>query len=268
MPQEPHSALLLIHGFAEHSGRYEDFGSWFAARGYAVHALDHRGHGRSGGRRNYVARFDDFLDDVAAFEVQVRLELPDFPIAMVGHSMGGLISASYARARSPQLAGLALSGAALTPLRLSGIQKLGMGVMRRLASKRTMSSGLDPSALSRDPEVGRLYLEDPLIDTRITISLASEMNRAGEAIVGRGGEIEMPLLLMHGAADPICSPAGSEAFFASRSAGARKHATLPPDVWSRLRLYPELRHEIFNEPERETVFRDLLDWLSLLRHEA
>jgi alpha-beta hydrolase superfamily lysophospholipase len=254
LPVEPRGAVVLVHGFAEHSGRYEEFGSWFAQRGFAIHAFDHRGHGRSPGTRNYVRRFDEFLDDVAALEGLAKQESPGLPLFIVGHSMGGLISAAYARERKPQgVAGLALSGPALMPpAAFPGSQRLLIGMLRRLVPRMTIQSVVNPEALSRDSEVGRRYVEDPLVDPGMTAGLAAEMMGAAGRTVGRAAEIELPLLMQHGAEDPLCPVSCSEAFHASRA---------PEGPDSELRVYPELRHEIFNEPERETVFSDLHDWL-------
>lgn len=254
LPEQPRGAVLLVHGFAEHSGRYDGFGAWFARRGWAVHAFDQRGHGRSPGRRNYVRRFDDFLDDVGALRELANQESAGLPMLIVGHSMGGLIAAAYARERRPEgVMGLALSGPALLPpTAFSGSQRLMIRVLRRFAPRMTVQSGVVPEALSRDPEVGRRYAEDPLVDTAMTAGLAAEMMAAASRTVGRASEIALPLLLQHGAEDPLCPASCSEAFHASRA---------PDGPASEIRIYPELRHEIFNEPERETVYADLHAWM-------
>jgi alpha-beta hydrolase superfamily lysophospholipase len=254
LPQQPRGALLLVHGFAEHSGRYEAFGAWFAARGWAVHAFDHRGHGRSPGRRNFVRRFDDFLDDLCVFEALAKGESVGLPMVIVGHSMGGLISAAYARERQPDgVAGLALSGPALLPpTAFPGSQRVMMRVLSKLLPRMTVQSVVVPEALSRDPEVGRRYIEDPLVDTGMTAGLAAEMMAAAGRTVGRASDITMPLLLQHGGEDPLCPPSCSQNFHASRA---------PDGPETEIRIYPELRHEIFNEPERERVFADLAAWI-------
>jgi len=253
VPGEARGAIMLVHGFAEHSGRYEDFGKWFAKRGVAVHGFDHRGHGRSPGKRNFVGNFDEFLDDLAAFEAVVRCDSNALPIVIVGHSMGGLISAAYARERKPKVQGLALSGPALlAPDAFSVFQRWMLRVLGAVASGVTVQSAVVPEALSRDPEVGRRYVEDPLVDTRMTAGLATAMIGAAARTQGRAAEIELPLLLQHGAEDPLCPVSCSERFMASRA------NTSPP---SEIHIYPELRHEIFNEPERELVLGDLHAWL-------
>lgn len=250
-PPEPSALLVLSHGFAEHSGRYDPFGVWFAARGYAVSAHDHRGHGRSEGARCHVRRFDDYLDDLAVALETARAERPDVPVFLVGHSMGGLITAAFARERQPDVAGIALSGPALSlGADVSRVKLLLARVLSRVAPRLRMASGLDPNGLSRDPEVVRAYQEDPLVETKMTAALGAELLRAVQRTSKGAADLKLPLLVLHGEADPLCDVEGSRAFVA-----AATHAK------PRLITYPGLRHEIFNEPEHEQVFGDLLDWI-------
>jgi alpha-beta hydrolase superfamily lysophospholipase len=257
LPENAESVLVVIHGFAEHSGRYEAFGSWFSGRGCAVHAYDHQGHGRSEGRRNHVRRFGDFLEDLRGFLELTRSEHPGLPCALVGHSMGGLIAAAFARERPPEslgLVGVVTSGAALSlgPA-LSRSKLLVARGLRRVAPWLTLDAGLPAEALSRDPEVVRRYVEDPLVGTRMTPSLAVELMDAVTRTAGGGGDVALPMLLLHGGADSLCAPAGSQAFFESLGERAAEH--------SALRVYPQLRHEIFNEPEQDEVFANVLEWI-------
>ncbi len=251
LPQQPVAALAVVHGLAEHSGRYEHLGTWFAERGYAVHAYDQRGHGGSSGRRCHAARFDDLLDDLSIFLDRVREGHRGLPAGVIGHSVGGLVVISHLRERQPDVACAVTSGAALcladgvSPLRLALARAL-----RRLLPHLRISTGVDPSGLSRDPDVARRYVEDPLVSKTLTTSLAAELVAAIERIGAGGGGVQVPVLLLHGADDPLCSVEGSRAF----------HASL--DVpGSALRVYPSLLHEIFNEPEHETLFQDVLNWL-------
>jgi acylglycerol lipase len=257
LPREPERVLIVTHGFAEHSGRYESFGSWFGDRGCAVHAYDLQGHGLSAGRRGHVERFDDFLDDLGFFLDGVRLEHPELPRFLVGHSMGGLIVAAFARERAPDVAGVVTSGAALAlSPKFSPVRRVLARLAGRILPRLSMDAGLDVHGLSRDPEVVRRYLEDPLVDTTITARLAAEMMDGVERMAVGGVEIPVPMLLLHGADDPLCLPEGSERFF------ARLPAQRVPG--SALRIYPDLRHEIFNEPEREKVFTDVLEWMQAI----
>lgn len=255
VPLDPDRAVVLVHGLAEHSGRYDHFGDWFARRGCAVHAYDQQGHGESPGLRGHLRSFEELVDDLAAFVEHVRTEHPDLPVTVVGHSMGGLVVASYACERKPDTAGvvsIVTSGAALAlSPDFSRGKVLAARVIRRLLPRLSLAANLPPDGLSRDPEVARRYVEDPLVFTKTTASLGAELLDAIQRIAETGGSsVPLPMLLLHGAQDPMCPVEGSSHFFAS--------LTTPG---SDLRIYPELRHEIFNEPEQQEVFGDLLDWV-------
>jgi alpha-beta hydrolase superfamily lysophospholipase len=251
LPDEISRVLLLVHGFGEHSGRYDELAEWFAARGCAVHALDHRGHGRSGGPRTHVDRFAELLDDLAAFHALVRDEHPAAPITLLAHSMGGLIALSYLAERRPAVSGAIVSGPALAPDRAVPRSRLLLArLLRRIAPKLAMAAGLDLAGLSRDEEVLRRYVADPLVVRTMTASLGAEMLAAAAAVRGRAADIATPVLLMHGKQDTLCPVAATEEFAAGLTAAG-----------SGLRVYPELRHEIFNEPERARVYADAWRWV-------
>ena len=247
----PERALALVHGYAEHSGRYEHVGRWLAERGCAVHAFDQQGHGRSDGRRGHVRRLDDLLDDIATLVEQVRSEHPDLPLHLVGHSMGGLEVAVFLSRRRPVLASAVLSGAALrVPDPPPAHQRLALRLLKPLVPRLSIPRPIALDALSRDPEVGRAYAADPLVFQTMTLSLATALFDAGPQALRGAGEVAVPVLVLHGGDDPICAPSGSRDF----------HARLARPE-SELRIYPGLRHEIFNEPEHEQVLADVLDWL-------
>ena len=251
LPAEPRHTLALVHGYAEHSGRYEGFGSWFAARGFAVHAHDHRGHGRSRGRRCHVRAFREYLDDLDRFLEILRREHSQVPITLVGHSMGGLITVAYLVDRRPPIHSAVTSGAGLALGQgISGFRMGAARILRHLLPRFSLGSGLDPNGLSRDPEVVRDYLEDPLVSRSMTTSLAAELLSAVPRAAARAVEVAVPLLMLHGEEDPLCPANGSRVFFDGVAI-----------TGSDLRIYPKLRHEIFNEPERERVYLDILDWL-------
>jgi acylglycerol lipase len=251
LPADPERALLVVHGLAEHSGRYDHLGAWFASRGAAVHAYDQYGHGLSEGARGHVRRFSDFLDDLEAVLRHLRGLHPGAPVFVVGHSMGGLVVSAFARERHPDVAGVVTSGAAL---------KLGPGaspslvrvarLLSRVLPRLRFDNAIDPADLAGDPEVGRTYLNDPLVFRKITASLAREIFGAIERTGAGGADVALPMLMLHGEADPICPVEGSRDFYARL-----------PHADKRLHIYPGLLHEIFNERSHQKVFQDLQSWL-------
>jgi alpha-beta hydrolase superfamily lysophospholipase len=229
----PPATVVLVHGLSEHSVRYEHVGAFLAELGLAVYAHDHLGHGRSGGKRGWVARFDDFLDDVGRMHALAMRECPGVPVFLLGHSMGGLIAAAYVVTRRPKPQFLILSGPAIVPL--------------LDPNDRT----IDPSRLSKDPEVQRAYLEDPLcLRERVTDELFVRLAEGVAMLPGHAGEIDMPCLLIHGDADVLCSHTGAEAWLAG---AASRDVTM--------KIYPGGRHEMFNEMNKDEVLADTWEWI-------
>ncbi len=226
--------LVLVHGLGEHSGRYEHVGGYLAERGLIVYAADHQGHGRSEGRRGWVAEFGHLLDDLEAFHALVTTTHPGLPLVLLGHSMGGLIVTAYLLERKgsrPDL--VVLSGPAIVPL--------------LDPNDRT----IDPTRLSKDPSVWDAYLSDPLIlRERVDPELFVRLAEGIQLLPGRAHEIDVPLLLIHGDADHLCSAEGAAMYVRQSSS---------PDL--EVRIYPGGRHEMFNEVERDHVLADLWAWL-------
>jgi alpha-beta hydrolase superfamily lysophospholipase len=168
--------------------------------------------------------------------------------------MGGLVVAAYASQRDPKVAGVVASGAVLSmPENVSRARVIAAHGLRWLAPRLSLASELDPKALSRDPLVVRAYLEDPLVQRKITTSLASEMLSAMKRTAAAAAAVRVPMLLLHGEDDCICPVAGSRNFFEQLKVTQRG-----------LRTYPGLRHEIFNEPEQAAVLGDLIGWIRKL----
>jgi alpha-beta hydrolase superfamily lysophospholipase len=247
----PRRAVLLVHGWAEHSGRYDHVGAWLAARGCAVHAFDHRGHGRSYGARGHARGFDELLDDVECLLERVRVEHPELPVFVVGHSMGGLVVTLLVAERALALAGAVTSGPALALTeRPSGARLALLRAAARVAPRARVARPISGEGLSRDPDVARAYESDPLVLREMTLGFGRAFLAAVERASGANGRVRVPLLMLHGEEDPLCPADASRRFFEGLA-----HPS------SDLRLYEGLRHEILNEPEREAVLADLLAWL-------
>ena len=250
----PQRLLVLVHGLGEHSGRYDEMAVWFARRGFAVYALDLRGHGRTPGRPADVADFSLFIDDVDEFVETVRAIHPGFSCCLVGHSMGGLITASWLTERAPSIDRVALSGAALKLAPTVSQSRLFLArVLGRVVPRLRFAANLDLEGLSRDPDVIRRYCEDPFVHGRISAGMGLGMIERQQRVLAGASRVDIPTLVLHGEDDSLCAAEGSREFFAALS---RDRAP-----GSALRVYPGLRHEIFNEPEREQVWTDLLGWL-------
>lgn len=248
---EPRAVVAVVHGYAEHCGRYQHVASRLADEGHAVHAFDLRGHGRSAGDRTLVQSFNEHLSDVQRFLALLRNEHPGKPLYLLGHSMGGMIAALYVIVRQPDLAGLVLSGPALLapPRRVSAVQAVKNGFRR--FGPAGAPRVLPASAISRDPDLVQAYETDPLVyrGPGHPASMAAGI-RARRRIERDMEAISLPLLLLHGTGDLLTPPAGSEALFAR---AASKDKTL--------KLYDGLYHEVFNEPEQDEVLDDLVEWL-------
>ena len=253
---QPKAIILLVHGYAEHSGRYQYFAEHCVDRGYAVFALDHWGHGRSDGVPGYVPDFSVFHDGLDQLWASARHDFPELPVMLVGHSMGGLISATYLLANQSRFAGCVLSGPAIKAAEEpSAFLKAVSGFLSRFFPKLGVVE-LDPNGVSRDPQVVADYLADPLVyNGKMGARLAAEMLNNMTHIQQHAEKISLPILLLHGEKDSLASADGSK-FLDGHIASSDKT----------LILYPELFHEIFNEPEKDAVLADMTDWLD--RHVA
>ena len=242
--------MVIAHGASEHSGRYAHVGERLAGDGYAVYALDHRGHGRSQGRRAVLDRLDHAIADLRTFVELVSRREPQSGVFLLGHSMGGAIAIAYAVRHQETLAGLALSG----PLAaLEAASPITRGAARLLSA---VAPGLgiydvDSSAVSRDPAVVRAYDDDPLVHHgKLPARTVAELSAAVERFPDEARSLRLPLLVMHGGEDMLTPPDGSRMVH-ERAASEDKT----------LRVYDGLYHEILNEPEQDRVLDDLVAWL-------
>jgi alpha-beta hydrolase superfamily lysophospholipase len=271
-PESPaRGSVVIVHGASEHSDRYQHVAAALNGDGYAVHAADHRGHGRSEGPRALIDRLDYAVADLDQIVLRAREAEPAKPLFMFAHSMGATVALRYAAAHQPddsravqsgeagsraggsreRLDGLILSGplaaleAAPAPMRLAG------RVLSAVAPTLPLVA-IDASLVSRDPEVVRAYRSDPLVHHgRLPARTVAELATAIDSFPATVHAITVPTLIMYGTADRLCPPAGSQ-MLGDRIGAADK--TVKP--------YPGLYHEIVNEPERDKVLADLLTWIS------
>jgi alpha-beta hydrolase superfamily lysophospholipase len=249
---EPKAALAMVHGFGEHARRYDGLHRVLLDAGYAIGTADLRGFGRSPGPRGHIEGWADYRADAAAIVGLAASLAPGRPVFLFGHSMGGLIVLDFALHRPDGLAGVIASGPALLPAgRRRALKELAAVVLSRIVPRATAELGLDPQGISSEPAEVAAYLADPLVHGRASMRWGAEILRTMAATRERAAEFARPLLLLHGAVDPINAPEGSRAFH---------DACGHPD--RTLRLYPGSRHEVHHDVGRRRMERDLLRWLA------
>ncbi|MGH2895254.1 MAG: lysophospholipase [Solirubrobacteraceae bacterium] len=245
------AVIALVHGLGEHSGRYDHAVARLVGEGYAVHAVDHRGHGRSDGPRAFIESMDNVVADVDTLVDRAVAAQPGVPVFMLGHSMGGLIALRYALAHQERLAGLILSAALA---QLDAVPKPLELVGRALSviAPRAPLIAIDPALVSRDPAVVEGYRSDPLVHHgKVPARTAAQLADSVASFPTTVGAITVPTLILYGTADGLCPPSGSVML------GDRIGASD-----TTVKAYDGLFHEILNEPERETVLDDIVTWLA------
>lgn len=241
--ESPKANVLLLHGIAEHSGRYEHIGTTMAEAGYSVRSYDHHGHGRSGGIRGHVDSFDVFLDDVEDNLADLRTD--GLPVVLMAHSLGGLIAFSYAVSDRPQPDVLLLTGPALGA-EVPMWQKIAAPILGRLVPKLFITSEFDGGLLSTDPDVGAVYEADPLRVKGATAGLGLATFGAMKTANQRLERLSIPTMVIHGGDDPIVPPRFSVPI-GEQSTGTRTEL-------------PGLRHEVLNEPNWTDTLQTLIDF--------
>lgn len=249
----PKAWLALVHGLGEHTGRYAHVGKAMTEAGYAMAGFDLRGHGKSSGARGHFPSLDTVMHDIHEFIRLLAGRYPDIPHFLYGHSLGGLFVLSYAIQDGAGLKGVIITGPALrSPLQEQKAKVALVKLLGSLVPKVTLPSGLDPTTVSRDPKVVGAYTGDPFVHDSASLGFGKAALNAIDLCFAHAGELALPLLIMHGSADRVVYPSGSEDFARLvREAGG--NATL--------KLWDGLYHEIHNEPEQAQVFRFMTGWL-------
>lgn len=240
------ATLVVVHGYLEHGGRYEECAQSMAALGFEVVVADLRGHGLSEGPRGHVNRFKDYRDDLS----RVVASVGHRPVFVLGHSLGGLIALDFALADVAELAGLVVTNPYVAPaMHISPFKRALGSVTQRFWPTLAVRAGLSSTGLTHDQSILAQARKDPLMFDRTTARWFHEVSRAQER-AARGGNLAMPFLGILGTQDPIADPQANRACFA-RITQADK------TVWER---QGEL-HEVLNEPQRLELFAAIGGWL-------
>lgn len=253
--EQPVGVVVLIHGLHEHSGRYRHVAARLNAAGYAVYALDHPGHGRSPGSRGNIGGMDAAVAGVGSLVRSAADRHSGVPVFVYGHSMGGLISLQYLTgAPLERICGAVISAPALDAGPVSTVERTFAPLLSKLLPDLGVRT-IDADTISRDPEVVRDFRSDPLNHNgKMRARTAVEIMRTAEAMPQRLPSLTMPLLVLHGSADRLMPPAASELV---RDRAGSADLTF--------RIHQGLHHESHNEPEKEQVLDEIVDWLDAHR---
>jgi alpha-beta hydrolase superfamily lysophospholipase len=249
--QPPRGVVVLAHGFGEHARRYDHVAARFGDAGLLTYALDHRGHGRSGGKRVYLRDMAEYTGDFHTLAGIAAAEHPDLPRIVLGHSMGGAVVFAYGTDHPGDYTAMVLSGPAVAAQEGQPAVKIAAAkVLGRIAPGLPVEN-LPADAVSRDPQVVAAYEADPLVHHgRLPTGIGRALIELGESMPRRAGALTAPLLVVHGEADRLVGVGGSRHLVECVGSS---------DV--HLKVYPGLYHEVFNEPEKETVLADVTSWI-------
>jgi len=246
----PRAVVCLVHGIGEHSGRYVHVADSLIQSGYALISFDLRGHGKSEGPRGHIPSYEAIMQDIYSLLEVSNKKFPQSPFFLYGHSLGGNLVLNYVLRRQSHLKGVIATAPWLRLAFEPPAFKVTLGkVMNKIWPSFSQSSGLDTKALSHDPKVVHAYENDPLVHDHISARMFIGIYQSGQWALEHASEFSLPLLLMHGGDDKIISVEASREF----ANKINENCTLK--VWD------ELYHEIHNEPEKEEVFKFLIDWL-------
>ncbi len=245
------ATLLVVHGVREHSGRYMNVVNHLVPSGYGVYGIDHIGHGKSDGERVYVERFQDYTKTLKKYFDMIREWQPERPIFLIGHSMGGLISAAFLLEHQDELSGAVLSAPSIKVSDNTSQATIFVGKLLSIIMPKAGLIKLDAERVSRDLAVVDAYINDPLAYTgKITARLGAEILKTMQRVTEQATKIRLPIMIVQGSDDKVVDPRGAQLLY-----------DLVTSEDKTIKIYDGLYHEVFNEPEHEQVLNDVKTWL-------
>ncbi len=245
------AVVCLVHGMGEHSGRYAHVADALTQAGYVLFTFDIRGHGKSSGPRGHTPSYEAPMKDISSLLEIVNKQFPQLSSFLYGHSLGGNLVLNYVLRRQPQFKGVIVTGPWLRLAFEPPAFKIALGkITNQLCPAFSQKSGLDTKVLSHDPKVVHAYENDPLVHDHISARMFISIYQAGQWALEHASEFSIPLLLMHGGDDKIISVEASREF----ADKINENCTF--------KIWDGFYHEIHNEPEKEEVFKFLIDWLN------
>jgi alpha-beta hydrolase superfamily lysophospholipase len=245
------ASIVLVHGLGEHIGRYEHVAEALTTAGYALTGSDLRGHGKSDGIRGYSTSNKAVMDDIEQTIKIAQADFPGVPTFLYGHSLGGNLVLYYSLTRKPEIQGVIATSPGLGVAKpLPPALLILTRMLYRLAPSVKINNTLDTAGLSRDPEVERKYLSDPLVHPFISPRLALDMFNNGDYCMEHAAEFPLPLLLMQGTGDRLVSPEKT-----------RRFALAAPMDKVTYKQWDGFYHELHNEPEKADILKVMVSWL-------
>jgi len=246
------AVLLFVPGLGDHCGRWMNVVNHFVPLGYAVYGFDHIGHGKSEGAREMVERFDDFTDTLTIYYNMVKGWQTGKPIFLLGHSMGGLIASYYLLDHQADFKGAVISAPLIKVSESISPVTIILGKVLSVLLPKTGILPVDPNGISRDPEVVKAYANDPLVfHGKTPARLAGELLKAMTRVTAEADKITLPFITLQGSGDKIVDPGSAQMLY--DKAGSKDKT---------IKVYEGLYHEVFNEPERARVLKDVETWLA------
>jgi alpha-beta hydrolase superfamily lysophospholipase len=251
-PSNPRAAVVLVHGLGEYCRRYDHVAKAFAAEGIAMLGFDHRGHGRSEGKRGHIPAMSRAMDDIDHFLGDATTRFSGLPRFLYGHSMGGMMVLNYTLTHHPQIAGVVCTspglatGAPIAPFKL-----FMANLLYSLLPAFTLANGLDVENLSHDRKVIEAYKTDPLVTPMVSSALGLDLINTGRWVEEHGEDFSLPLFLLQGLGDHIVSPEATRRFA----------ARVPRDLVT-FREFPGMYHELHNEPDKQSILSEMAYWMA------
>jgi len=246
----PRAVVCLIHGVGEHTLRYLNVAEAFTKVGFVLFGADLRGHGRSGGRRGHFPSIEAVLQDIDELLTQAKRRYPGLPLILYGHSLGGILVLYYGLKHKPDVkCVISTSPGFHTALEKQPIKIMAVKVLGSFMPSISLPSGLDANAISHDPEVVKLYKNDPLVHNKISLGFGKIMLDVNQWTLEHAVEFSLPLLLLHGKDDSIAYPSGSIEFAA------------PLNEKCKLIIWNDAYHELHNELIKNEVYNTMTNWI-------
>lgn len=243
--------IVIVHGYGEHCARYDHVAAFLNSAGYSVHSYDQRSHGNSPGKKGFIASFESLTADLGVYMNRIAPMADSKPLFIMGHSMGGLVLASYAIRSSPKVKGLVFSSSAVkVPDNVSVLLRKISGILAVLLPNLPVHE-LDVDGLSHDPEVIKRYTEDPLVyHGKFAARTAHELTSEIAYVESRLDKITLPFIALHGTEDRLAECEASRSLHANAGSADKT-----------LKIYEGAYHEVFNDTLKDQFLSDLVQWL-------